>query len=145
MNGLLRLKQKAIMLNLPENKSKTWFKVLTDKGETIDGSSEAWSLPYRQLNGNKLDFNQQQAFYLKEDKWIEMPNVTGTWLVNNPKEIYPSNSKRKIFIAELLSPPSYELSGIIWVHQVRLVREATNLDLKRFGIYRVLMPTIDDG
>ncbi|MBL4575812.1 MAG: hypothetical protein JKY51_06910 [Opitutaceae bacterium] len=132
------------MLNLLENKSKTWFKILTDQGEPIDGSPENWSLPFRQRKGDQLDFSKQQAYSPNEDKWNKMANVMGTWLVNNPKELYPSNSNRKIFIAELLSPPSHEILGIIWVHKVRLVREATNMDLKRFGIYRAFPQIIDD-
>ncbi|MDH5383017.1 MAG: hypothetical protein OEW75_19350, partial [Cyclobacteriaceae bacterium] len=61
-----------------------------------------------------------------------------------PKELYPHNSNRIIFVAELLTSPSHEVPGIVWVHQVRLIREATNLDLKRFGIYRAFRQIIDD-
>ncbi len=132
------------MLNLRENKSKIWFKILTDNGDPIDGSSENWSLPFRQYKGDELDFSKQQARCLNEDKWIEMPGVTGSWLVRNPKELYPYNSNRKIFVAELQTTPFHEVPGIIWVHKVRLVREATNLDLKRFGIYRAFKQIIDD-
>ena len=132
------------MMHLEENRSQTWFKILTNEGEPIDRSLESWSLPHRQFKGDKLDFSKQRAYCLNENKWVELPEVTGTWLVSNPKELYPYNSNRRIFVAELLSTPSHEISGIIWVHHVRLVREATNLDLKRFGIYRAFRQIIDD-
>ena len=132
------------MINLKENQSKIWFKVLTDENRAIDGSPEIWSLPYRQDNGDKLNFSDQPARCLNEDKWVDMPGITGTWLVSNPKELYPFNSNRRIFVAELLAPPSHEVPGIIWIHKVRLVREATNMDLRRFGIHRAFRQIIDD-
>ena len=131
-------------MNIEENRSQTWFKILTSEGETIDGSSEKWSLPFRQYKGDELDFSKQPAHCLNEDQWIKMPDVTGTWLVSNPKELYPYNSNRRIFVAELLTTPTHKVPGIIWIHKVRLVREATNLDLKRFGIYRAFRQIIDD-
>lgn len=132
------------MMNLKENRSKIWFKVLTNVGEPIDGSLEKWSLPHRQYKGDELNFGKQPACCLNEDRWVEMPGATGTWLVSNPKELYPSDNTRRIFVAELLSTPSHEVSGIIWIDKVRLVREATNLDLKRFGIFRAFRQIIDE-
>lgn len=132
------------MMNLEENRSRIWFKVLSENNTPIDGSGESWSLPFRQYKGEVLDFSHQPARCLNEDSWINLPGVTGTWLVSNPKELYPYNSGRRIFVAELLSSPSHELAGIIWVHKLRLVREATNLDLKRFGIYRAFRQIIDE-
>lgn len=132
------------MMHLEENKSQTWFKILASSGEPIDCSTEQWSHPFRQHKSAEMDFSSQPGLCLNEDKWVQMPGVTGTWLVSNPKELYPYNSERRIFVAELLSVPVHEVPGIIWVHKVRLVREATNLDLKRFGIYRAFRQIIDD-
>jgi hypothetical protein len=132
-------------MKIQENHSKTWFKILTNMGKPIDGSSEKWSLPYRQYKGEELDFSQQQASFSNKDEWTKLEDTKGTWLVSNPKEVYQSNSNHKIFVAELLSTPSHEIKGVIWVNKVRLVREATYLELKRFDIYRVFMPIIVDG
>lgn len=131
-------------MQLEENKSQIWFKILAGNGEPIDGSAEQWSHPFRQHKSAEMDFSKQPGLCLNDDKWVPMPGVTGTWLVSNPKELYLHNSGRRVFVAELLSLPSHEVSGIIWVHKVRLVREATNLDLKRFGIYRAFKQVIDD-
>lgn len=129
-------------MKLEENRSKIWFKVVAKDGKPVDGSQELWSFPFRTEKGDELDFSNQAALGLNDGKWIRMKSATGTWLVSSLKELYTSNSERKIFVAELLSPPVYELPGIIWVHKVRLVREATNLDLKRFGIHRAFGQTI---
>ena len=113
-----------------------WFKVLTRQGKPIDGSGETWLLPYRGYNGDTLDFTAQKALCPHGDKWTALPQITGTWLVSNPKNLYPLNNTRSIFVAELLVAPAYEAAGMIWVQKLRLIREATNLDLKGFGIYR---------
>lgn len=131
-------------MKIEENKSATWFKILDGSGLPIDGSAEIWSLPRGQGKGEKLDFSEIPAMCHIEGRWKEAPGVNGSWLVSNPRPLYCEDSSRKVFVAELLSSPSFELSGIIWIPRVRLVREATGMDLKRFGIYRAFRQIIDN-
>jgi hypothetical protein len=97
-----------------ENRSQTWFKILTPEGRDLDNEMK---------------------------KWFTSGCRIGTWLVSNPKEFMQKTNR--VFVIELDGEePIIELSGIIWVRKVRLVREATNLDLKRFGIYRAFRQII---
>ncbi|MEP0271383.1 hypothetical protein [Ekhidna sp.] len=130
-------------MQLEENRSQIWFKILLSNGDPIDNSNEKWSLPGGTLKGNSLDFSDHPALSIdKEGKWNELKNTTGTWLVNNPSTCYSLNSGRKIYVAELLELPQREQSGMIWIQKVRLVRLATNLDLRSFGIYRSFQQSI---
>ena len=128
-------------MDIKEIRPTLWFKVLTRQGTPIDGSKETWSLPYRQYNGDMLNFTQQ-ALCPDGDKWMALPQITGTWLTRNPKPLYPLNNTRRIFVAELPEAPAFENAGMIWAGKLRLVREATNLDLKGFGIYRAFRQVI---
>lgn len=102
-----------------ENKSQIWFKVLSPEGRDLDNEMKKWPLP----EGTK------------KGEWFISGCRIGTWLVDNPKEFMLKTNR--VFVVELDGEePIIELSKIIWVRKVRLVREATNLDLKRFGIYR---------
>ncbi len=123
-----------------QNQSATWFKILDDDGKPIDGSSETWSLPYRQYEGDRLHFETQHARCFDGNKWVELPKVRGTWLVRNPKTIYSCNGHQRIYVAKLFAPINLEISGMIWVTKVQLLREATNMDVKPFGIYRAFKP-----
>lgn len=108
-----------------ENRSQTWFKILTPEGRDLDNEIKKWFLPER----------------VKKGEWFTSVCRIGTWLVSNPKEFMQKTNR--IFVIELDSEePIIELPGIIWVRKVRLVREATNLDLKRFGIYRAFRQII---
>lgn len=123
-------------MGIQQTQRAIWFKVLTRQGKPIDGSKETWSLPCGRRSGDTLNFETQMALYPDEVKWIALPQVTGTWLISNPKPLYPLNNTRRIFVAAFPEAPVYQTTGMIWVHKVRLVREATNLDVKGFGIYR---------
>ncbi|MCC7302391.1 MAG: hypothetical protein IT233_07105 [Bacteroidia bacterium] len=102
-----------------ENKSQIWFKVLSPEGRDLDNEMKKWPLP----EGTK------------KGEWFISGCRIGTWLVSNPKEFMLKTNR--VFVVELdVEEPLIELPEIIWVRKVRLVREATNLDLKRFGIYR---------
>lgn len=102
-----------------ENKSQIWFKILTPEGRDLDNEMKKWPLP----EGTR-----------KGEQFISGCRI-GTWLVSNPKEF--TQKINRVFVVELEGEePIAELPGIIWVRKVRLVREATNLDLKRFSIYR---------
>ena len=102
-----------------ENKSQIWFKVLSPEGRDLDNEMKKWPLP----EGTK------------KGEWFISGCRIGTWLVSNPKEFMLKTNR--VFVVELdVEEPLIELPNIIWVRKVRLVREATNLDLKRFGIYR---------
>lgn len=108
-----------------ENKSQIWFKVLTPEGRDLDNEMKKWPLP----DGVR-----------KGETFISGSRI-GTWLVSNPKEFMQKTNR--VFVVELDGEePIAELPGIIWVRKVKLVREATNLDLKRFGIYRAFKQII---
>lgn len=108
-----------------ENRSQIWFKVLSPEGRDLDNEMKKWFLPEG----------------VKKGEWFTSGSRIGTWLVANPKEFMQKTNR--VFVVELEGePPIIELPGIIWVRKVRLVREATNLDLKRFGIYRAFRQII---
>jgi hypothetical protein len=102
-----------------ENKNQIWFKVLTAEGWDLENESKKWTLPIAS----------------KQPGWLTEGSRIGIWLVSNPKEFMQKNNKA--FIVEIgEEEPIAELIGIIWVKRLRLVREATNLDLKKYGIFR---------
>ena len=108
-----------------ENRSQTWFKILTPEGRDLDNEMKKWFLPEG----------------VKKGEWFTSSCRIGTWLVSNPKEFMQKTNR--VFVVGLDSvEPIIELPGIIWVRKVRLVREATFLDLKRFGIYRAFKQII---
>ncbi len=107
-----------------ENRSQIWFKILTPEGRDLDNELKKWFLPEG----------------VKKGEWFISGCRIGTWLVSNPKEFIVKTNR--VFVAELVDEPIIERPGIIWVRKVRLVREATSLDLKRFGIYRAFKQII---
>jgi hypothetical protein len=108
-----------------DNRSQVWFKVLSPEGRDLDNEMKKWPLP----NGER-----------KGEVFISGSRI-GTWLLSNPKALMQKNNR--VFVAELdKEEPLAEMPGIIWVQRVRLIREATNLDLKPFGIYRVFSQVI---
>ncbi len=115
---------------------KLWFKVLTSSGQTIDESKETWSLPIRQKNGAWLNFEDQPAVQMCDNEWIIKEGVFGTWLVEDPRSFYTVFPNSKVYVAEWTGPAWRWAQGQIWVPFARLTREATNLDLRPFGIHR---------
>lgn len=108
-----------------ENRSQIWFKVLSREGTSLDDEVNKWNLPEG----------------VKKGEWFISSCSMGTWLITNPKEFIQKSNR--VFVAELDTvEPIIELPGIIWVRRTRLVREATNLDLKKFGIYRAFKQII---
>jgi hypothetical protein len=106
-------------MKITENKNQVWFKVLTAEGRDLEYETKKWVLPQ---GDTKCD-------------WLTKGSPIGTWVVSNPKEFMQKNNRA--YIVELGDQdPIIELTGIIWVKCLRLVREATNLDLKKYGIYR---------
>ena len=116
-----------------------WFKILSADGCAVDGSGEQWSLPGRGFRGSPVDFEHLSGLCCACGEWVPVPLVVGTWLVSDPRSIGCVNGRR-IFVAEPLVEPDFEQDGVIWVTRVRLIREASNLDLKRFGIHRAIRP-----
>jgi hypothetical protein len=107
-----------------ENRSQIWFKILTPQARDLDNEMKKWFLPEG----------------VKKGEWFISGCRIGTWLVSNPKEFMQKTNR--VFVVEYEGEPIIEYPGIIWVRKVRLVREATNLDLKRFGIYRAFRQII---
>ena len=132
------------MMKLEENRSQIWFKILQADGSTIDGAKEHWSFPSGTLKGKPMSFEHHQALAIDSDsKWSHINDVNGTWLVNDPTKFYSLNSGRRIYVAQLLELPQKEEPGMIWVQKVCLVRLATSLDLRPFGIHRAFNQTLD--
>ncbi len=126
------------MIQLEENKSMIWFKVLNNDGTPIDGSEETWFLPHNDKKGELVTFpGASSRRPSQDDTWfIDPTHKETTWLVSNPMVLYRYNSGLRVFVAQIVDPPVHEEPGMIWVHHVYLLREATNLDLKPFGLYR---------
>ncbi len=133
------------MIQLHENKSRIWFKILNADGSPIDGSSEHWTLPHRDRKGVLTTFPGEPCRRRSpEGCWYIDPTYKeASWLVHDPRPLYPLNSGLRLYIAQVLESPTYEEPGMIWVNRVWLLREATNLDLKPFGIHRAIHPFID--
>ena len=126
------------MMRLTENKSKIWFKVLNQDASPIDGSRETWTIPITHLKGTYTSFPGDPCHKLCVEKsWHMEPSVReATWLISDPNTVYQANSGQRIFVAQVFETPLLEEPGMIWVNSVSLLREATNLDLKPYGIYR---------
>lgn len=126
------------MIQLKENKSKIWFKILQADATPIDGSSEVWTMPYRERKGELTTFPGESSRNVNaQGEWYINPILKSvSWLVSNPTTLYKPNSNLKIYVAQLIDAPIYEEPGMIWVHRAYLLREATNLDLKPFGLFR---------
>lgn len=108
-----------------DNRSRIWFKVLSPQGRDLDNEMKRWPLPQGERKGE---------FFTSSSR-------IGTCLVSNPKALMQQTNR--VFVAELdKAEPLVEMPGIVWVRRVRLVREATNLDLKPFGIYRAFKQII---
>lgn len=132
------------MMQLEENRSQIWFKVLLPDGKPIDHSKECWSLPDGALKGKPMNFMHQPALSNNGDNgWAEIKDTNGTWLVSDPTKFYSLNSGMKIYVAQLLELPQREELGIVWVQKVCLIRVATNLDLRPFGIHRAFQQNIN--
>ena len=125
------------MIRLKENQSQVWFKILQQDNTPIDGSDEVWKLPSADSKGEIVTFSDSPCRQFEDNTWKPLPNYAGaTWLISDPKPYYSYNQGMRIFIAQLFAPPLLEKPGMIWVEKTCLVREATNLDLKRLGIHR---------
>jgi len=131
------------MFRLEENRSQTWFKVLNQEGSPIDYSGEYWKLPEGETKGYWLNTESAISKVKVQNGWKTHQIVDqGTWLISDPKIIYELNTWHRVFIAQLFQPPVYEEPGMIWVKELQLVREATHLDLRRYGIYRAIKQLI---
>lgn len=120
--------------------STPFFKVLNAKGMPIDGSGEYWPLPAGGRPGRVMDFSFTAARCRYTDTWSTLPGIRGTWLVNDPRGLYPPGTDRTIWVAEVIHPEDLTLTleGVVWTTRVRLLRRATARDLSSFGIYHAL-------
>ena len=130
------------MIQLEENQSCIWFKVLHKNGTSIDGTNEEWELP-TSTNRGHLNAPGEGVRLTKGGLWFQDVSLRQTtWLVNNPNRVYQLNSGLKIFVAQVTNTPVLEEPGMIWVKDATLLREANNLDLRPFGIFRAFSQTI---
>ena len=108
-----------------ENKSQIWFKILSPENLNLDCEDKKWILP----SGTK------------KGEWFISGARMGTLLVSNPAPFLLKHNQ--VFVVELSKEdPIIEVVGLIWVRKARMVRAATNLDLKRFGIYRAFQQIV---
>ncbi len=116
---------------------KLWFKILSSNGQAVDESGEIWSLPKGSRNGDWTSFSQQAApKNMKTSSSDHKEWMYGTWLLSDPKSIYSKIPDTKIYVAQWQGEFLDLAEGMIWVSEVRLLRQATNLDLRPFGIHR---------
>lgn len=105
-------------MQLSENRSQIWFKVLSHFNTSIDGTNEKWGLPTSELKG--LEFESKAPI--------------GTWLTNNPKQFY--ESLHHVYLAEFDGNTIAEFPGLIWVKRARLVRRASLQELMKLGLVK---------
>lgn len=66
-----------------ENRSQTWFKILTPEGRDLDNEMKKWFLPEG----------------VKKGEWFTSGFGIGTWLVSIPKEFMQKTNR--VFVVEL--------------------------------------------
>jgi len=102
--------------------SKTWYMILDVNGNSIYNKDIKVSLPLPQKKG----------------EWMVAEEGKGIVLVANPNSSMGTDNRP--FIAEFSGELVLNDPHIPLAKRVRLLREATNLDLKKFGIHRVIVP-----
>jgi lipocalin len=105
-------------MELEDNKSQIWYKVTTENDIAVENPEE--------------NFRNHLPLGEKKGAWYEKQGKQGSLLVSNPKPFYTSDSK--VYVVELSGSPMKELLGEIYQKKFRLVREATAIELSRFGI-----------
>jgi hypothetical protein len=106
-----------------ENKSRTWYKVTSYAGRSVENIHEKWPLPAEDKKG----------------EWYSSPSQLGTMLVTNPKPFF--SGVNRVFIAELdKDAPVVEIAGVVWVKKARLVREANGKELAQLSMFRSFGP-----
>lgn len=102
-----------------------YFKVLTKDGLSLEEDQLRYSLPKGVKDGN----------------WHRSHSEQGCMLYKNPLPFYKQGYL--IYVAHFdAADITTTYQEIIWVKRFRLVRQATNLDLKPFGIYRAIAQVI---
>ena len=102
-----------------------YFKVLTKDGHSLEEDQLSYSLPKG----------------VKDGEWHSFQSELGCMLYKNPLPFYKQGYH--IYVAHFdAADITTTYQEIIWVKRFRLVRQATNLDLKPFGIYRALAQVI---
>jgi len=102
-----------------------YFKVLTGEGYSLEEDRLRFSLPKG----------------VKDGDWHSFQSELGSMLYKNPLPFYKQG--HCIYVAHFSEEDiTTTYQEIIWVKQFRLVRQATNLDLKPFGIYRAIAQVI---
>jgi hypothetical protein len=102
-----------------------YFKVLTIEGHSLEEDYLQFSLPKG----------------VKDGDWHSFQSELGCMLYKNPLSFYKQGYR--IYVAQFdAADITTSYQEIIWVKRFRLVRQATNLDLKPFGIYRAIAQVI---
>ncbi len=103
-------------MELEENKSQIWYKVVDENDSAADNPLENLR-PFLPVGDNK-------------GKWYESPIEEGSLLMNNPRPIMKGDWRT--YVVEISGKPIKENPGEIYLKRFRLVREATKVELERF-------------
>ena len=106
------------MMELEENKSQIWYKVLDENDSAADN-------PLEDLH----------SFLPKGDKkgdWWESPMEEGSRLVSNPSPMLKGD--RRAYVVEISGSPISESPGEIYLKRFRLVRQVAKVELERFSL-----------
>ena len=106
-------------MELSENKSQIWYLVLNEDLSSLDHAEDNW----------KRYLPQEE----KKGEWKKSQGNQAVHLMSNPTEQYREG--RRVFVVEIKGEPIKEKPGEIWMQELRLVREATVLDIKELGLY----------
>ena len=105
-----------------ERPANIYFKVLNSDGKSLEEDRFEPSLPEGRKDG----------------AWHTFDSALGSLLTKNPLPFYQPG--RIIYVARFdRADITATYQELIWVSRMRLVRRATNLDLKPFGLYRSIL------
>jgi len=105
--------------------SNIYFKVVDGEGSSLEEVGFTFSLPKGPLNG----------------AWHEFSPEAPCLLYKNPLPFYEQGMR--IYVAGFDPGDITTIwKGIVWVRRLRLIREATSLDLRPFGIHRAIAQNI---
>lgn len=105
-------------MELTENKSRIWYLVLSKNLKALDSSEESWKeyLPVEDSKG----------------KWKKGEGEEGVRLMSNPLKDYKEG--HRLFVVEIKGHPVKEKPGEIWMRDLKILREATSVDIKELGL-----------
>ncbi len=128
-------------MELSENKSQIWYLVLSSDWKSVSGEEDARENSREEKSSDgkngSVNSNENWKQYLpveeRKGKWKISDDEEGIRLVSNPLKEYKKG--RKVFVVEIKGQPVREERGEIWMRELKIVREATPVDIKELGLY----------